>query len=83
MLGAVALMFVLIQTLGNFLLFCMIVYEKFGMDSKKRTLTNQLLSSICGHQIAYNCIIPTFHNIIVFGVKSKIIFHYPYTNIHN
>ena len=83
MLGAVALMFVLIETLGNFLLFCMIVYEKFGMDSKKRTLTNQLLSSICWHQIAYNCIITTFHTIIVFGPKSKIISHCYFTNIHN
>ena len=34
----------ILETLGNYLLFCMVLYEKFGMDSKKRTITNQLLS---------------------------------------
>ena len=34
----------ILETLGNYLLFCMVFYEKFGMDSKKRTITNQLLS---------------------------------------
>ena len=34
----------IMETFGNFLLFCMVWYEKFGMDSKKRTITNQLLS---------------------------------------
>ena len=28
-----AVMFLIIITVGNFLLFCMIIYEKFGMDS--------------------------------------------------
>ena len=32
------------ETIGNYLLFCMVWYEKNGMDSKKRTITNQLLT---------------------------------------
>ena len=34
---------VMLETVGNFLLYCIIVYEKYGMDTQKRTLTNQLL----------------------------------------
>ena len=37
-------MLLILETLGNYLLICMVCYEKFGMDSKKRTITNQLLS---------------------------------------
>ena len=51
-----AVMFVIFETIGNFLLFCMIIYEKYGMDSQKRTVTNQLLSSICGSRILHNFI---------------------------
>ena len=39
-------LFIILETLGNFLLLCMIFYEKYGMDSKKRTVTNMLLSRI-------------------------------------
>ena len=81
-LGLIALIFVLSQTLGNFLLFCTILYEKFGMDSQKRTVTNQLLSSICGNQIAYNCIFTTLHTISLFGPQSKTISRFHFTNIH-
>ena len=38
------ILLVIMETFGNYLLFCMVWYEKFGMDSKKRTITNQLLS---------------------------------------
>ena len=38
------ILLLIMETLGNYLLFCMVWYEKFGMDSKKRTITNQLLS---------------------------------------
>ena len=38
------MLLLIMETLGNYLLFCMVWYEKFGMDSKKRTITNQLLS---------------------------------------
>ena len=35
-------LFLIVETLGNFLLLSMITYEKYGMDSQKRTVTNQL-----------------------------------------
>ena len=44
----------LMETLGNYLLLCMVWYEKFGMDSKKRTITNQLLSRMILALIFYN-----------------------------
>ena len=44
----------ILETLGNFLLFCMVWYEKFGMDSKKRTITNQLLSVMILTLIFFN-----------------------------
>ena len=40
----VGISLLIMETFGNYLLFCMVWYEKFGMDSKKRTITNQLLS---------------------------------------
>ena len=49
-----ALMFLISVSVGNCLLYCIIIYEKFGMDSQKRTVTNQLLSSICGNLIVFN-----------------------------
>ena len=42
------------ETLGNYLLFCMVWYEMFGMDSKKRTITNQLLSRMILAVIIYH-----------------------------
>ena len=44
----------ILETLGNYLLFCMVWYEKFGMDSKKRTITNQLLSMMIITLIFFN-----------------------------
>ena len=44
----------ILETLGNYLLFCMVWYEKFGMDSKKRTVTNQLLSIMILTLIFFN-----------------------------
>ena len=44
----------ILETLGNFLLFCMVWYEKFGMYSKKRTVTNQLLSIMILTLIFFN-----------------------------
>ena len=57
------IIYVTLETIGNFLLFCMIMYEKFGMDPKKRTINNQLLSSICAVNIVYNLIVPTIRYI--------------------
>ena len=59
----------LLETLGNCLLFCMLWYEKFGMDSKKRTVTNQLLSRMIMARIFFNI----FFMPIYFG--SLLIFH--------
>ena len=44
----------ILETLGNYLLFCMVLYEKFGMDSKKRTITNQLFSRMILALIFFN-----------------------------
>ena len=44
----------ILETLGNYLLFCMVWYEKFGMDSKKRTITNQLLTRMVLALILFN-----------------------------
>ena len=48
------ILMIILETLGNFLLICMIFYEKNGMDSKKRTITNMLLSRMIFVQILYN-----------------------------
>ena len=59
-------LYVIVEILGNFLLLSMITYEKYGMDSQKRTVTNQLLSSICISFIILNVIpmtIAMFHRI--------------------
>ena len=55
-----------VEVLGNFLLLSMIAYEKYGMDSQKRTVTNQLLSNICACFVIQNVIvipILMFHRI--------------------
>ena len=48
------MLLLIMETLGNYLLFCMVWYEKFGMDSKKRTVTNQLLSRMLLVLIFFN-----------------------------
>ena len=48
------ILLLILETLGNYLLFCMVWYEKFGMDSKKRTITNQLLSRMLLVLIFFN-----------------------------
>ena len=48
------MLLLIMETLGNYLLFCMVWYEKFGMDSKKRTVTNQLLSRMIFALISFN-----------------------------
>ena len=51
------ILLIILETLGNFLLLCIIWYEKYGMDSKKRTVTNMLLSRIIFSQILCNIFI--------------------------
>ena len=48
------ILLLIIETLGNYLFFCMVWYEKFGMDSKKRTITNQLFSRMILALIFFN-----------------------------
>ena len=61
-----AVMFLVFEIIGNFLLFCLITFEKYGMDSQKRTITNQLLTSICCSGILHNILsIPIFTKPIV------------------
>ena len=59
-------LFLIVEILGNFLLLSMITYEKYGMDPQKRTVTNQLLSSICISFMIQNVVampIALFHRI--------------------
>ena len=57
-------LFLIVEIPGNLLLFSMICYEKYGMDSQKRTVTNKLLTSIC--------IISLLQNVIVMPI---LMFH--------
>ena len=45
---------ILIQVVGNFLLSAIYLYEKFGQDPKKRTISNILISHMCLIVISYN-----------------------------
>ena len=45
---------VILETIGNALLFALILFEKYGMDPQKRSLTNQLFSLQCGALIVMN-----------------------------
>ncbi len=53
-------LFLIAEFLGTFLLICMIIYEKYGMDPQKRTVSNQLLSN--------NCIMWIVHNLLVMPI---------------
>ncbi len=65
---------VILETLGNFLLFCMVWYEKFGMDSKKRTITNQLLSRMILTLIFFNIFfMPLYYGAFLIPY-SKLVF---------
>ena len=57
------MLLLIMETLGNCLLFCMVWYEMFGMDSKKRTVTNQLLSRMIFALIFFNI----FFMPLIFG----------------
>ena len=66
------LLLLLAESWGNFLLFCMILYEKYGMDPQKRTVTNQLLSRMIFVQILFNIfILPFLTAIEIIGPFSK------------
>ena len=72
MITLYVIMFLMLESLGNFLLMCLIIHEKYGMDSQKRTVTNQLLSNMNGMLISFNIsILPIFMVNIIFGPQSK------------
>ena len=63
-------LFVLIEVIGNGSLLTMIIYEKHGMDIKKRTVNNQLLSSLCKGSVFCNVLIyPFLWPRVFFGVS--------------
>ena len=77
MIAFYATFILIIETLGNFLLYCMIFYEKYGMDPQKRTVTNMLMSNMIIIQMLFNLLIVpiiTFHRI--FGPLSKYYFSF-------
>ena len=55
------ILLVIMETFGNYLLFCMVWYEAFGMDSKKRTITNQLFSRMILALMIFNIFIMPMH----------------------
>ncbi len=52
--------YILVETVGNGLLVSIILLEKYGGDSKKRTLINQLTTQICLMVILSNLASPHF-----------------------
>ena len=63
---------IMMETLGNFLYFCIVWYEKYGMDSKKRTISNQLLSRMIIVSILFNIfIMPLITLGQIFGAFSE------------
>ena len=66
------ILFLIAETLGTFLLICMIIYEKYGMDPKKRTVSNQLLSNNCIMWIVHNLLVmPIFTAQQIFGPEGN------------
>ena len=87
MMVFITFVYLMLETIGNFLLICVIMYEKFGMDPQKRTITNQLMSSLCAMDIIFNLIVPTIVFINrVFRAVGKIFsyskFHIKFSNYH-
>ena len=55
------ILLLMMETIGNYLLFCMVWYEKYGMDSMKRTITNQLLSRMILALICFSIFFMPLH----------------------
>ena len=49
--------FIMLETVGNFLLFCQIHFERYIMDPQKRTISNQLFSGLCIATITHNLLV--------------------------
>ena len=66
MMALYVFLFLIVEIPGNLLLLSMICYEKYGMDSQKRTVTNKLLTSICVIFLLQNIVVMPilmFHRI--------------------
>ena len=55
------ILLLMMETIGNYLLFCMVWYERNGMDSQKRTITNQLLSRMILALICFSIFFMPLH----------------------
>ena len=81
MIALYVALFLIAEIFGNFLLLSMHIYEKYGMDSQKRTVTNELISNICISFLIHNVIampIVMFHRIYrsFFITQCKKIFNW-------
>ena len=55
-------------TVGNGLLYCVHIYEKYGVDSQRRTTTNMIISQICAAAALNNFrVLPTMIIFCVYG----------------
>ena len=75
------ILLLMMETIGNYLLFCMVWYETFGMDSKKRTITNQLLSRMIFALIFFNIFFMPLFFAAVWIPLSKHIFINNYVHV--
>ena len=75
------ILLLIMETLGNYLLFCMVWYETFGMDSKKRTITNQLLSRMIFALIFFNIFFMPLQFVAVWIPFSEYIFKNNYVHV--
>jgi hypothetical protein len=65
---------VAVELIGNGLLAIVIMYEKFGMDSQKRTTINQLVSKVCWISMMTNLTVFPFVVIqTLFGPQSQLV----------
>ena len=66
------MLFIILELLGNCLLSFIVIYEKHGLPSLKRTIINQLVSSMCVVMIVNNLVVMplSLYNIII-GLQSK------------
>ena len=76
------ILLLLMETFGNYLLFCMVWYETFGMDSKKRTITNQLLSRMILALIIFNISIMPMQYVGFWIPFSKYILKNNFDHVH-
>ena len=57
-------------TVGNGLLYCVHIYEKYGVDTQRRTTTNMIISQICAAFALNN--FKTLPIVIIFCVYGSL-----------